>query len=67
LTTNLVVHASNSTENKNRKAPGLSVSNRSGASKFGGNSKEIAVLYFDTRPNSAAGEDGAVGAKIEEQ
>jgi hypothetical protein len=47
--------------------PGLSGSDRSGASKFGGNSKEIAVLYFDTRPNSAAGENGAVGAKIEEQ
>jgi len=35
--------------------------------KFGGNSKEIAVLYFDIRPNSAAGENGTMGAKIEEK
>jgi hypothetical protein len=67
LTTNLRVHASNNMENKNRKAPGLSGSDRSDASKFGSNPNEVAVLYFDTRPNSAAGENGAVGAKIEEQ
>jgi hypothetical protein len=42
-------------------------SDRSGAAKFGGNPNEVAVLYFDTRPNSAAGESGAMGAKIEEK
>jgi hypothetical protein len=35
--------------------------------RFGGNPNEVAVLYFDTRPNSAAGENGTVGAKIEEK
>jgi hypothetical protein len=54
-------------ENKNRKAPGLSGSDRSSAANFGSNPNEVAVLYFDTRPNSVAGENGAVGAKIEEQ
>jgi hypothetical protein len=47
--------------------PGLLGSDRSSAAKFGGNSKELAVLYFDSRPNSAAGESGAMGAKIEEK
>jgi hypothetical protein len=47
--------------------PGLSGSDRSGGSKFGGNPNEVAVLYFDIRPNSGAGENGTMGAKIEEK
>jgi hypothetical protein len=47
--------------------PGLSDSDRSSASNFGSNPDVVAVLYFDIRPNSAAGENGTMGAKIEEK
>jgi hypothetical protein len=46
--------------------PGPSDSDRSSALGFGSNLIELPVLYFDTRPSSAAGENGAMGAKIEE-
>ncbi len=54
-------------EQKPQGTPGLSDSDRSSASEFGCNLIDLAVLYFDTRPNSAAGENVAMGAKIEEQ
>jgi hypothetical protein len=47
--------------------PGLSGSDRSSAANFGSNPNEVAVLYFDIRPNSAAGENGTMGANIEEK
>jgi hypothetical protein len=53
-------------EKKNRKAPGLRDSVRSSALQIGSNLNDLAVLYFDTRPNSAAGENRSMGANIEE-
>jgi len=66
LTTHLCLPASNSVENKNHKAPGPRDGDRSSAPKDGSNPFDLAVLYFGTRPKSAAGENGIMGAKIEE-
>jgi hypothetical protein len=66
LTTILRFPASNSKENKIASHPGLSDSDCCSASKFGGNLIEPQVLYYETRPNSPAGENEAVGANVEE-
>jgi hypothetical protein len=66
LTTNLYLPASNTVENKNRKAPGPQDSDRSSAPTYDSNPFDLVVLYFGTGPQSAAGENGIMGARIEE-
>jgi hypothetical protein len=46
--------------------PGPSDSDCSSASQFGSNLREVAVLYFGDRAEFGCGEQGTMGARIEE-